>query len=166
MTVSKYDIIIIDKGIFKESRQKAGSLFVYRKEVRDVAEELTKTDKFKRNSKKIKMAEMLANPEFTGTNKQIQEAIGISHETFYKWIKEKEMLDYIEQLVDRYTDGELAAVWKALVKKCKGGDTQAIKLYFELKGKYCKNADNNADRNGSGGGVVILPEITEEGGNE
>ena len=139
---------------------------MYRKEVRDVAEELTKTDKFKMNSKKIKMAEMLANPEFTGTNKQIQEAIGISHETFYKWIKEKEMLDYIEQLVDRYTDGELAAVWKALVKKCKGGDTQAIKLYFELKGKYCKNADNNADRNGSGGGVVILPEITEEGGNE
>lgn len=139
---------------------------MYRKEVRDVAEELTKTDKFKRNSKKIKMAEMLANPEFTGTNKQIQEAIGISHETFYKWIKEKEMLDYIEQLVDRYTDGELAAVWKALVKKCKGGDTQAIKLYFELKGKYCKNTDNNADRNGSGGGVVILPEITEEGGNE
>lgn len=131
-----------------------------------MAEELTKTDKFKRNSKKIKMAEMLANPEFTGTNKQIQEAIGISHETFYKWIKEKEMLDYIEQLVDRYTDGELAAVWKALVKKCKGGDTQAIKLYFELKGKYCKNTDNNADRNGSGGGVVILPEITEEGGNE
>ena len=166
MSVSIYDIVRIDKGIFKESRQKAGSLFVYRKEVRDVAEELTKTDKFKRNSKKIKMAEMLANPEFTGTNKQIQEAIGISHETFYKWIKEKEMLDYIEQLVDRYTDGELAAVWKALVKKCKGGDTQAIKLYFELKGKYCKNTDNNADRNGSGGGVVILPEITEEGGNE
>lgn len=131
-----------------------------------MAEELTKTDKFKRNSKKIKMAEMLANPEFTGTNKQIQEAIGISHETFYKWIKEKEMLDYIEQLVDRYTDGELAAVWKALVKKCKGGDTQAIKLYFELKGKYCKNTDNNADRNGSGGGVVILPEIMEESGNE
>lgn len=139
---------------------------MYRKEVRDVAEELTKTDKFKRNSKKIKMAEMLANPEFTGTNKQIQEAIGISHETFYKWIKQKEMLDYIEQLVDRYTDGELAAVWKALVKKCKGGDTQAIKLYFELKGKYCKNTDNNADRNGSGGGVVILPEIMEESGNE
>ena len=166
MSVSIYDIVRIAKRIFKESRQKAGSLFVYRKEVRDVAEELTKTDKFKRNSKKIKMAEMLANPEFTGTNKQIQEAIGISHETFYKWIKEKEMLDYIEQLVDRYTDGELAAVWKALVKKCKGGDTQAIKLYFELKGKYCKNTDNNADRNGSGGGVVILPEITEEGGNE
>ena len=90
MALLKYDIIIIDKGIFKESRQKAGSLFVYRKEVRDVAEELTKTDKFKMNSKKIKMAEMLANPEFTGTNKQIQEAIGISHETFYKWIKEKE----------------------------------------------------------------------------
>ena len=126
-----------------------------------MAEELTKADKFKLNGKKIKMAEMLANPEFTGTNKQIQEAVGISHETFYKWIKQKEMLDYIEQLVDRYTDGELAAVWKALVKKCKGGDTQAIKLYFELKGKYCKNSDSNTDKSGSGGGVVILPEITE-----
>lgn len=131
-----------------------------------MAEELTKKDKFKLNGKKIKMAEMLANPEFTGTNKQIQETVGISHETFYKWIKQKEMLDYIEQLVERYTDGELAAVWKALVKKCKGGDTQAIKLYFELKGKYCKNDSNNADKSGSGGGVVILPEITEEGGNE
>lgn len=109
-----------------------------------------KTDEIRLSGKKLKMAELLANPEFNGTNKELYETVGISHDTFYKWIKDDDILSYAEKLIDKYTDAELGAVWKALLARCKIGDTQAIKLYFELKGRY------NQNLNVSGVGVVQI----------
>lgn len=96
------------------------------------------------------MAELLANPEFNGTNRELYETVGISHDTFYKWIKDDAILSYAEKLIDKYTDADLGAVWKSLILKCRAGDTQAIKLYFELKGKYKQNVQV------SGTGVVQI----------
>ena len=110
------------------------------------------------SGKKLKMAELLANPEFTGTNKDIYEAVGISHDTFYKWIKDNDVIEYTENLINKYTDGELGAIWKALIKKCKSGEIQAIKLYFELKGKY-KNGEKRAESGEQG--VILMPEVSE-----
>ncbi len=115
---------------------------------------LMKSDNIKLSGKKLKMAEMLANPEFMGTNKELYETVGISHDTFYKWIKDDEIISYVDKLVEKYTNAELSAVWKALLIKCKCGDTQAIKLFFELKGRYNQNV------NVSGVGIVqILDDI-------
>lgn len=111
---------------------------------------LIKTDEIKLTGKRLRMAELLANPEFRGTNKALYEAVGISHDTFYKWIKDDEILSCAEKLVDKYTDAELGAVWKALIARCKIGDVQAIKLYFELKGRY------NKSLNISGVGIVQI----------
>lgn len=121
-----------------------------------MADKLTKSDKTLLKGKKLKMAELLANPEFTGTNKDIYEAVGISHDTFYKWIKDNDVIEYTENLINKYTDGELGAIWKALIKKCKSGEIQAIKLYFELKGKY-KNGEKRSES--SEQGVIIMPEV-------
>lgn len=127
-----------------------------------MVEKLTKTDEIKLTGKKLKMAEMLANPDFSGTNKELYEAVGISHDTFYKWIRDETILRYTELLVEKYTDGELSAVWKSLIKKCRDGDIQAIKLYFELKGKYGNAADRNKDDESGGYGVVVLPAVESE----
>lgn len=108
----------------------------YVDEVVKLENKLIKSDEIEIRGKKLKMAEMLANPEFTGTNKELYETVGISHQTFYKWIKEDAVIAHAEMLINKYTDAELSAVWKALLLKCKSGDVQAIKLYFELKGKY------------------------------
>jgi hypothetical protein len=123
-----------------------------------MADKLTKSDKTILKGKKLKMAELLANPEFTGTNKNIYEAVGISHDTFYKWIKDNDVIEYTENLINKYTDGELGAIWKALIKKCKSGEIQAIKLYFELKGKY-KNGEKRAESGEQG--VILMPEVSE-----
>ena len=113
-----------------------------------------KSDDIKLSGKRLKMAEMLANPEFMGTNKELYETVGISHDTFYKWIKDDEIISYADKLIEKYTDAELSAVWKVLLMKCKLGDMQAIKLFFELKGRYNQNV------NVSGVGVVqILDDI-------
>ena len=105
-----------------------------------MTENLIKSERFSLTGKKLKVAEALANPTAGQTDKDIYTAVGISHDTFYRWIREdKEILEYAAYLIDKYTDKELGAVWRALIEECKKGNVAAIKLYFELKGKYSQN---------------------------
>lgn len=88
------------------------------------------------------MAEMLANPTDYKSDKEIYSSLGISHDTFYRWLREDtEITHYAAYLIERYTDKELGAVWAALIRECKKGDVRAIKLYFELKGRYKQQID-------------------------
>lgn len=93
------------------------------------------------SSEQLNAAEMLANPSYKGTKSKIIKEVGVSRSTFYNWFKNSDFLEYVNSLVDKYTDAELAEVWKALISECKGGNVQAIKLYFELKGKYKQSVD-------------------------
>lgn len=96
----------------------------------------TKSDNIAFDGKKKTLAERLADPEFTGTIGELCEEVGIARSTFYKWTDDPAYRDYIQRLIDKYTDGALPEIWKALIKKGLSGDVAAIKLYFELKGKY------------------------------
>lgn len=99
--------------------------------------------------KKLRAAQMLASPDFNGTVTSMLEELDIPRTTFYRWMGESDYLSYINSLVEKYSDSELAAVWKALIKECKVGNIQAIKLYFELKGKYRQQIE-------LGGGVIFI----------
>lgn len=101
----------------------------------------TKSNKSRYTGKKARLAEMLTNPEFTGTVTELCTSVGVARSTFYKWMDDKDYLKYIETLIDKYTDSELSTVWKALIHRCETGDVQAIKLYFELKGKYSSKVE-------------------------
>lgn len=90
----------------------------------------------KLTAKQKKAAEMLINPEFDGTITELCAQVGVPRRTFYNWRDDPEFCKYLDTMIDKYTDGELAAVWKALIRKCLGGNVQAIRLYFELKGKF------------------------------
>lgn len=103
----------------------------------------TKSNKLEYTGKKAKLAEMLTNPEFSGSVTDVCREVGVARSTFYKWMDDKNYLDYLQRLIDKYTDSELSAVWKALIVECKTGNVQAIKLYFELKGKYAAVVQNN-----------------------
>lgn len=96
----------------------------------------TKADKTGMSRKQIKAAEKLANPDFDGTITQLCEEVGVARSTFYDWLGKEDFRAYVDSLIDRYTDSELSRVWKALMRQIDGGDIQAIKLYFELKGRY------------------------------
>ena len=85
----------------------------------------------------VQLCEILADPEFALMKKsQIADKIGISRQRLYVYMGRQRVVEYINALVNYYTDMEMPNVWKALVKKAKAGDMGAIKLYFELKGKY------------------------------
>ena len=99
--------------------------------------------------KKRKMAEMLANPEFDGNISKLCNEMGVARSTLYRWYDDSDFTSYVEWLIEKYTDSELANVWRALIKKANSGNVEALKLYFELKGKYKKEISVE-------GGVVFI----------
>ena len=113
----------------------------------------TKRNKTVLGKKQLKAAEMLSNPDFSGTITQLCERIGVARSTFYRWLDDETFRDYVDGLIDRYTDSELSRVWKALMRRVDVGDIQAIKLYFELKGRYKQDAV------GRDAGVQIVDDI-------
>ncbi|SCJ39083.1 Uncharacterised protein [Anaerotruncus sp. 2789STDY5834896] len=106
---------------------------------------MAKQDKSGLSPKQRQAAEMLANPDFTGTVTDLCKTIDISRTTFYRWMDRQAFRGYLNELIDKFTDSELSSIWKALVRKCCGGDTQAIRLFFELKGKYGKPVEQEND---------------------
>lgn len=90
----------------------------------------------------IKLAELLLNPEDRRTKTEKMAEAGVPRTTFYRWLKDKDFLSYLKDQLNTYTDSELPDIWKALVLKCKRGDTQAIKLFMELKGAYVQKHEH------------------------
>lgn len=77
---------------------------------------------------------------------------GVSRTRFYEWMKDQRFIDYMNSQIDKYTDSELADVWKALLRKCKMGDISAIKLFFEMKGLYSEK--KKVELTGKDGGPI------------
>ena len=96
---------------------------------------MSNLDKTGLSPRQIKLAQRLVDPEFQGTVCDLVKEIGVSRATYYNWFGNNEFKRYVNELIDRYTDSELSKVWKALMYKIEMGDIQAIKLYFEIKGK-------------------------------
>ncbi len=96
------------------------------------------------STKKQRLAQLLADPSCNMTIKELCEQENIAFATICKYLDDENFVSYVRQLIDKYSESSLAAVWGALIEKCKSGDMRAIKLYFELKGrlKGCDAADS------------------------
>lgn len=88
------------------------------------------------SAKQIKFAELLIDPEDRRSRREKIAEVGVAPSTAYRWLKEPEYLDYLNEQIDIVTEGHLSTAWRALITQVQRGDTQAIKLFFELKGKY------------------------------
>lgn len=87
-------------------------------------------------------AELLANPDFSGTKSDIAEKAGVTSRTLYRWLRNPDFVALVNQLVAQYADAELAMVWKSLCKQIQAGNLQAIRLYFELRERGKQTASN------------------------
>ncbi len=97
-----------------------------------------KSEENRRNipdSVKEKAATMLANPDIK-TKKEVYTTLDIPESTFYDWLNKQKFIDLINSKIDKFTDRETAEVWKALIEEATEGNIKAIKLFFEMKGKY------------------------------
>lgn len=85
------------------------------------------------DARMIVAAELLANPDFSGTKEDIAREAGVTRQTLYRWLRNPDFVSLVNSLVLQYADAELAMVWKSLCKRIQDGDMQAIRLYFELR---------------------------------
>ena len=99
-------------------------------------------------AKMKKCAEKMISSEFDGNISKLCEELGIARSTFYRWYDKNEFKQYINFLIDRYTETELFEIWKALIETAKKGSPQALKLFFDLKNLQKKSIDS--------GGVVFI----------
>ncbi|WP_373325638.1 phBC6A51 family helix-turn-helix protein [Sporomusa paucivorans] len=95
-----------------------------------------KSNEWRPNAKQICIAQLLVNPDDKRTKEQKAQAAGITYKTLWEWMKDENFVIYLNSQIDKYTNAEVAEVWKALVRKAKMGDISAIKLFFEMKGLY------------------------------
>lgn len=95
------------------------------------------------NPKQIALAELLLNPEDRRPKTEKIQEVGVSRKTFYRWMKNQNYVNYLNSLLVQYTDCEVVDIWRALINQCKMGNTQAIKLYFEMKRLYPGSQKND-----------------------
>ncbi len=106
------------------------------------------SDGFSISPKMKRCAERLISSEFDGNISRLCDELNIARSTFYRWYDKKEFRQYINVLIDRYTETELFEIWKAIIETAKKGSPQALKLFFDLKNLQSKNAES--------GGVVFI----------
>lgn len=104
----------------------------------------TKRNKSGLKPKQIRALEMMINTDDIKTKKQICEELKISRSTFYRWFDNDEFLAAYKKMVSKYADRELSDVWQALIFRCKCGNPQALRLYYELRGDLKSNVTNNS----------------------
>lgn len=79
-------------------------------------------------------AMMLADPNNKMTMAERAREIGVTPKTLYAWMNNQDFMGYVSGLIDKNTDMHLAYAWKCLVDRMQR-DTNAIRLFFELKDK-------------------------------
>ncbi len=103
-----------------------------------------KEEKFGISSKMKRCAEILISSDFDGNISKLCDELCISRSTFYRWYEKKEFKQYINYLIDRYTESELFEIWKAIIETAKKGSPQALKLFFDLKNLQSKNQNSGS----------------------
>lgn len=89
-------------------------------------------------------AERITSPDFDGNISKLCDELKIARSTFYRWYDKNDFKQYINNLIEKYTESELASIWKTIVESAKKGNLQALKLFFDLKNSQNKNNTQSA----------------------
>jgi hypothetical protein len=92
--------------------------------------------KWEPNALQKAIAKLLANPADRRSKKEKYESLNLPERTFYNWMALPEFREYVNSLIDQYTDGELPEVWRAHMLQIKRGNMQAIELFYKMKGLH------------------------------
>ncbi len=84
---------------------------------------------------------VLGSIEEGGSLAEAAKAAGVSAETLIRWFGRSEFREEVRQLTEQESDSVRAEVWRALLDKCRAGDSAAIRLYFDLKDRKKEKAE-------------------------
>ena len=84
-------------------------------------------------SKKRKFIELIkTSPSNRPSSSEIIESLGISRSTYYRWSRDKELLDLVSKETRQDIDVFLPDVREILLKKALQGETSAVKLFLQI----------------------------------
>jgi hypothetical protein len=87
------------------------------------------------NPRQVKLAALLLDPEDQRNKKQKFASVKLPERTAYRWLKDPRFICYLNAQLDQYTDAEFAGIWRDVISASHRGNVQAMRLFFELKGK-------------------------------
>lgn len=90
--------------------------------------------------------------------------MGVRESVYRGWLRDEAFVREVERAAEAGADAALPRVWQALVAKCENGDTAAIKLYFELKGRYRQSVDVRGLEKEQGQLEAILRQLAPDWG--
>ena len=88
--------------------------------------------------------------------REIAKEANISRDMVYRYLKDEGFNRYLDALIDEEIRSCEAAIWHRLKEMCLEGDLQAIKYYFDLRGKRAKGPEE-----GQGTVVQIIDDVPD-----
>ena len=108
-----------------------------------------------------KVARLLLEGEPGMAIREIAKEANISRDMVYRYLKDEGFNRYLDALIDEEIRGCEAAIWHRLKEMCLEGDLQAIKYYFDLRGKRAKGPEE-----GQGTVVQIIADVPDRSPEE
>jgi hypothetical protein len=78
------------------------------------------------------------------SKEQLIKMLGISKATWYAWVKDRDFIDILYELIRIKFAGDVLWIAESLTEKAKAGDVAAIRTFFDLVGKREPQKPNNA----------------------
>ncbi|MDK7480927.1 phBC6A51 family helix-turn-helix protein [Bacillus cereus] len=98
-------------------------------------------DYTKFSKEQLEAARLMTDFSSKMTNKEIAEAVGISERQFYRWKEDREFLDLVNDLSDKYMDANTPQIYRQLMKAVNGGSVKAIELALKRAGKLVERRE-------------------------
>lgn len=111
----------------------------------------------KLTKKQINTLDLFINPKISSIT-EIARRSEVSRGTIYNWLDDDNFQRALDKKIDQYVNSQTSAIWKSLIREAKNGDTRAIKLFFEMQGKY----KDRKEITGKGGGAIKFEESAKE----
>lgn len=111
----------------------------------------------KLTKKQINTLDLFINPKISSIT-EIARRSEVSRGTIYNWLDDDNFQRALDKKIDQYVNSQTSAIWKSLIREAKNGDTRAIKLFFEMQGKY----KDRKEITGKDGGAIKFEESAKE----
>jgi len=107
--------------------------------------------------KQINAIDLFVNPKVTSITETADKA-GVARKTIYTWLDDENFNEVLNEKIDKFVNSQTAGVWKSLIANAIDGDTRAIKLFFEMQGKY----KDRKEITGKNGGAIEIEQSARE----
>ena len=101
---------------------------------------------------------LFLDPNQTLSKSDIAKQIGISHNSVYKWYRNKNFIKWLNTFLDQILENSLADIYQAAKSKAKKGDFNYSRLVLEMSGKYTPRSESKNVNINKNDGLEALSE--------